>query len=99
MLTDIIIKKPIITEKTLRDTANNIYTFEVHLSSDKRKIKHQIEELFNVHVLKVTTTILKGKNRKTGRKRLEVKNADRKKARIQVKKGEKIELFDVGQGK
>lgn len=99
MLTDIIIRKPIITEKTLADAVKNIYTFEVDLKADKRGIKQKVEELFNVHVQKVNTSILKGKNRRVGKKRIEVKKTDRKKARVQIRSGEKIELFEVGQGK
>ncbi len=39
MLTDIIIRKPIITEKTLADAVKNIYTFEVDLAANIKDIK------------------------------------------------------------
>ena len=91
----ITINKPLITEKYLKDAQKGIYTFIVSKNSDKKGIKEAIERLFNVHVVSLTTLISKGKTKIVGKKRVPVKQSDRKKARVILKKGEKIELFEV----
>jgi len=41
-----VIRKPVITEKTLqRANLENIYTFEVARTADKNKIKAAVEEM------------------------------------------------------
>lgn len=94
-----IIIRPIITEKSLRDSQKNIFTFEVEKNASKKQIEDEIEKLFQVHVLSVTTVIRKGKSKRIGKKRNVVQKADRKKARVHLQKGEKIEFFEVGESK
>lgn len=95
----IILRKPIITEKSLLDTQKYIYTFEVEKDASKPEITEAIEKLFKVHVIKITTVIVKGKRKLVGKKRNVVKQQDKKKARIHLKKGEKIEFFETGETK
>jgi len=92
-----IINKPIITEKSLKDATNGIFTFDVDRNAKKPQIKKAIEEIFKVHVRAVSTNIVKGKKRMVGRKRLASTEPDKKKARVRLAKGEKIDLFEVGQ--
>lgn len=94
-----IIIRPIITEKSLRDSQKNIFTFEVEKTASKKQIEEEIEKLFPVHVLSVTTVTQKGKRKRIGKKRNLVQKADIKKARIHLQKGEKIEFFEVGETK
>ena len=64
-----LIKSPMITEKSARATdLNKQYVFKVDLDSNKREIKKAVEELFKVEVLKVTTSIVKGKTKRKGKK-------------------------------
>lgn len=95
----IIIKRPIITEKSFSDANRGIFTFEVAINSNKTEIKKDIEKLFSVHVVSITSTILKGKKRRAGKTRKQVKLPDIKKVRVKLKSGEKIPLFEVGQSK
>ena len=95
----IIVKRPIVTEKSLRDSASGVYTFEVDLSANKKQIVKEVEMLFKVHVKQIKTLIVKGKKKAYGKKRILKKQADIKKARVQVKAGEKIDLFETGQTK
>lgn len=92
-----IIKKPLITEKSLGRAHTGVYTFEVKKSADKNEIKSEVEKLFGVHVVSVRTVVMHGKTRRVGKRRTESKASDWKKAFITVKSGEKIELFDVTQ--
>ena len=43
-----IIRKPVITEKTMTAMAENKYTFIVHINSNKSQIKRAVEEVFGV---------------------------------------------------
>jgi large subunit ribosomal protein L23 len=61
-----IIIRPLVTEKGMhRSTRNNAYAFEVNPRANKDEIRHAVEELFNVKVLRVHTQNRKGKPRRT----------------------------------
>jgi large subunit ribosomal protein L23 len=90
-----IVKRPIITEKATGLSAQKFYTFEVDREATKPQIKKAVEEIFGVHVVKVRTINVKGKTRRVGRKRYKTKLASWKKAIIELKEGEKIDIFEV----
>ena len=50
-----IIRKPVITEKSMADMAEKKYTFIVHVDANKSQIKRAVEEVFNVKVESVNT--------------------------------------------
>ena len=60
-----LIKSPIITEQTaqLGEKLKQV-VFKVDLSANKRDIKKAVEELFKVKVIKVTTSVVKGKTKR-----------------------------------
>lgn len=95
---DVIIA-PVITEKSIKDANNNYFTFVVASVADKDLIKKSIERKFSVHVEGINTTIMKGRSKRFGARRLEKKLAPWKKAVVKVKHGEKIDLFDLGDKK
>lgn len=57
-----IIRKPIITEKSMASMAEKRYTFIVHVDANKSQIKRAVEEVFNVKVESVNTINGLGKN-------------------------------------
>ena len=61
-----LIKSPIITEQTaqLSETLKQV-VFKVDISANKKEIKKAVEKLFNVEVIKVTTSVVKGKTKET----------------------------------
>ena len=61
-----IIKKPIITERSMMGTQNNKYTFEVAADAGKIEIKKAVEEIFGVKVAKVNTLNMQGKMKRMG---------------------------------
>ena len=63
---DIIIK-PIITEESMKGTADRKYTFQVAKDANKIEIAKAVEELFGVKVAKVNTISVRGKFRRQGR--------------------------------
>lgn len=96
MIANSIIIRPIITEKSMKDTESSIFSFVVARSATKEQIKNAVEKLFQVNVVKVATNVLKGGAMKTGMRRIAVKNQPVKKAFVQLKKGEKISAFELG---
>ena len=95
-----IIKRPIITEKSMKvetdRQGNEIkkYTFEVPKTVNKLEIKYAVEEVFGVKVAKVNTMNYDGKLKRMGR--YEGRRAAWKKAIVTLKADSKsIEFFDM----
>ncbi|MCL6476835.1 MAG: 50S ribosomal protein L23 [Peptococcaceae bacterium] len=87
-----IIKKPLITEKSMDLVGENKYTFIVDLNSNKIEIRKAVEELFKVKVEKVHTIRYKGRMKRV-RGRMG-RTPDYKKAIVTLKAGDKIEIFE-----
>lgn len=96
MIVNSIIIRPIITEKSMRDAQKNIYSFVVARQATKKEITVAVEKFFNVNVVNVATSVLKGGSIRTGMKRVEVRNQPVKKAFVEVKEGQKIDVFEIG---
>lgn len=90
-----ILKRPIVTEKSLLSTSEGFYTFAVDKRANKYQIKNAVESQFGVKVIAVKTSIHKGKKKRFGRKRKEVFTGSFKKAMVKLKKGEKIDIFEA----
>ena len=56
-----IILKPMLTEKSTNLNQFNQYTFVVNKNSNVHDIQQAIEKIFKVKVIKVNTTIIRGK--------------------------------------
>ena len=63
---DIIIK-PIVTEQSMAEMAENKYTFVVSKKANKNEIKKAVETIFGVNVDKVNTLNYDGKVKRMGR--------------------------------
>ncbi len=61
-----IIRRPIITERSLAGVQNKVYTFEVALGANKHEIKNAVEEIFKVKVDTVNTMNVRGKEKRMG---------------------------------
>lgn len=79
----------------MQDASIGKYTFEVNIDANKNQIAQEITKAFTVEVVSVKTITLKGTSKRVGKKRLTVKTSSWKKAIIQVKPGQKIDLFDT----
>ena len=92
----LIVLKPIITEKSLASQqTQDKYGFWVPTSATKNQIKVSFKSVFGINPLSVNTITLKGKTKTNGRTRKPVEKSDRKKAFITVPKGTKIELLKL----
>jgi large subunit ribosomal protein L23 len=88
-----IIKKPVITERSMDDMADKKYTFKVDKKANKIEIKNAVEEIFKVKVSKVNTMNMIGKKKRMGR--FEGKRSDWKKAIVQLTEDSKeIQFFE-----
>jgi large subunit ribosomal protein L23 len=88
-----IIKKPIISEKSMDDMAERKYTFEVDIRANKTEIKKAIETIFSVEVEKVNTIRVLGKYKRQGTNI--GKRPNRKKAIVKLTPDSKgIEFFE-----
>ena len=92
-----IIIKPIFTEKQtdITDKFENRYGFIVDPTANKVDIKNAIEELYNVHVVRVNTMKYDGKlkSRFTKSGVVQGKTPSFKKAIVTLKKGDTIDLY------
>lgn len=97
MIAHTIIIRPIITEKSMRDTEKHTFSFVVAATATKKDIKESVEKLFSVNVIKVATNVLKGGSIRTGAKRIAVTKQPTKKAFVTLQKGQKISAFEAAQ--
>ena len=64
-----VIKKPVITEKSMNAMGEKKYTFLVHPEANKTQIKEAVEKMFDgVKVASVNTLNLDGKKKRRGYK-------------------------------
>ncbi|NLK58882.1 MAG: 50S ribosomal protein L23 [Tissierellia bacterium] len=88
-----IIKRPIITEKSMGLQDERKYVFEVMKKANKTEIKKAVETVFGVKVKNVTTMNMLGKKKRQGMTR--GKRPDWKKAIVQLTDDSKsIEFFE-----
>ena len=89
-----LIKSPIITEQTaqLSEKYKQV-VFKVDLSANKKEIKNAVETLFKVDVIKVSTSVVKGKRK---RNRFGVyKKSDYKKAFVSISEDSEIQFVGI----
>ena len=61
-----VIRKPVITERSMEGIGDNKYVFEVAITANKVEIKKAIETIFGVKVASVNTIKLPGKWKRMG---------------------------------
>ncbi len=87
-----VIRRPLITEKSMGGLRDGRYTFEVALRANKVEIRKAVEEIWSVRVTAVRTMICHGKSRRVGRS--EGRRPDWKKAMVTLRDGDRIEFFE-----
>ena len=88
-----VIKKPVVTEKSMASMGEKKYTFLVHPEANKAQIKEAVEKMFEgAKVKNVNTMNMDGKNKRRGM--VVGKTAKTKKAIVQLTEDSKdIEIF------
>jgi len=90
-----IVLAPVVSEKSYHGAVNGTYTFRVHDDAHKTQIRQAIEELFEVNVVRVNIVKVQSKPKRRGQTR--GRKQGWKKAIVQLKPGETIEVFQGAQ--
>ena len=86
---------PIVSEKSYSLIEDNKYTFRIHPDAHRTQVRQAVEELFNVHVQDVNIAYVKAKPKRRGLQR--GRRPGWKKAIVQIRPGESIEIFEGAQ--
>jgi len=92
MTTQQILLQPTITEKGTLLQESGKYTFRIVATANKVQVKEAVEKSFNVTVLDVNITKLRGKRKRYGPRFK--KMPDVKKAVVTLKPGDRINLIE-----
>ena len=86
---------PVVSEKSYSLIADRKYSFRVHPQAHKTQVRQAVEELFNVKVERVNISQVKAKPKRRGMTR--GRRPGWKKAVVQIREGETIEIFEGAQ--
>jgi large subunit ribosomal protein L23 len=86
---------PVVSEKSYGQIVENRYTFKVHKDAHKTQIRQAVEELFEVHVIAVNVIKVQPKPKRRGL--FQGTRPGWKKAIVELKAGEKIDIFEGAQ--
>lgn len=92
-----VILRPVVSEKSYALLDERVYTFVVAPGSNKTEIRHAVESIFGVDVVKVNTLNRPGKRKRNRRKTTFGKRPDTKRALVTIAEGQSIPIFE-GQG-
>jgi large subunit ribosomal protein L23 len=87
-----ILRKPIVTEKSVLLQDNNRYVFEVAPEATKHQIKDAVEQAFDVKVIKVNTLNVPSKRKRYGPR--VISRRPWKKAIVTLASGNTITIFE-----
>jgi len=86
---------PVVSEKSYSHIPERKYTFRVHQDAHKTQIRQAVEELFEVKVERVNVIKVQSKPKRRGLVR--GRKPGWKKAIVQLRQGESIEIFEGAQ--
>jgi large subunit ribosomal protein L23 len=86
---------PVVSEKSYGQIVENRYTFKVHQDAHKTQVRQAVEELFDVKVVAVNIVKVQAKPKRRGM--IKGTRPGWKKAIVQVKAGDKIDIFEGAQ--
>ena len=86
---------PVVSEKSYGQIVENRYTFRVHQDAHKTQIRQAVEELFEVKVVGVNVVKMPSKPKRRGM--IKGTRPGWKKAIVELRAGDKIEIFEGAQ--
>ena len=86
---------PVVSEKSYSLIGDNKYSFRVHPDAHKTQVRQAVEELFEVKVERVNIVKVQPKPKRRGMTR--GTRPGWKKAIVQLREGESIEIFEGAQ--
>ena len=87
--------RPVVSEKSYEQITRNQYTFQVHKDAHKTQIRQAVEQLFEVKVERVNIVKVQAKPKRRGM--IRGTKPGWKKAVVQVREGDTIEIFEGAQ--
>ncbi|MEA2444386.1 MAG: large subunit ribosomal protein [Thermoleophilales bacterium] len=90
-----ILLAPVVSEKSYSLLNDRKYSFRVHKDAHKTQIRQAVEELFEVHVERVNIVKVQPKPKRRGTSK--GTRPGWKKAIVQVREGDTIEIFEGAQ--
>jgi large subunit ribosomal protein L23 len=87
--------RPVVSEKSYEQITQNKYTFKVHQDAHKTQVRQAVEQLFDVTVVSVNILKVQPKPKRRGLTR--GIRPGWKKAVVQLKPGDSIEIFEGAQ--
>jgi len=90
-----ILLRPVVSEKSYHQITENRYTFRVHPDAHKTQVRQAVEELFDVKVVGVNIVNMPPKPKRRGT--IKGSKPGWKKAIVELKAGDKIEIFEGAQ--
>ena len=90
-----ILLAPVVSEKSYAGIADRRYTFKVHQDAHRTQVRQAVEDLFGVHVERVNMVKVQAKPKRRGL--FKGVRPGWKKAIVQVREGETIEIFEGAQ--
>ena len=89
-----VIIRPVVSEKSYALLDQGVYTFIVSPDANKVEIRHAVESIFGVNVVKVNTLNRPGKRKRNRGKATFGKRADTKRAVVTLAAGQSIPIFE-----
>jgi large subunit ribosomal protein L23 len=83
---------PVVTEKSYELIESQKYSFRVHPDAHKTQVRQAVEELFSVHVEAVNIVKVQSKPKRRGQRA--GRKPGWKKAIVQLRQGDSIEVFE-----
>ena len=87
--------RPVISEKSYEGIATNQYTFQVHQDAHKTQVRQAVEQMFEVKVQAVNIVKVQHKPKRRGATK--GVRPGWKKAIVQLREGNTIEIFEGAQ--
>ena len=86
---------PVVSEKSYNQVPERKYSFRVHPDAHKTQIRQAVEQLFEVHVTRVNVMQVQSKPKRRGM--IKGRRPGWKKAVVQIREGETIDIFEGAQ--
>lgn len=88
-----VIRKPLVTEKSMAGQQKQVYTFIVQIDANKAEVKNAVQKIYNVKVDRVRTVKVKGKYKRMKNMLLEGRRKDWKKAYVTLGEGQRLDII------
>ena len=89
-----VIIRPVVSEKSYALLDQGVYTFVVAPDANKIEIRHAVETIFGVNVVRVNTLNRRGKRKRNRRQQTFGKQSDTKRALVTLASGQSIPIFE-----